>query len=244
MTIRVLVNGAQGKMGRLAVKTLSQQKEFTLVGATGRQDDLATEINTSRAQVVVDLTNADAVFKNAQTIINANAHPVIGTSGLLKKDVEDLQNQCKTHKIGGLIVPNFSLGAVLLMKHAQEIVKYFPQVEIIEMHHQGKLDSPSGTAIRTAEMLAQTRTLLGTKSKPTRETLPGSRGAVYQDIPIHAIRLPGMMAHLQVIFGNSGESLSLKHDTLDRECYMPGLLLACKKAFELNELIYGLENVL
>lgn len=244
MPIQVLVNGANGKMGQLAVTTLSNHPEFEVVAKTSRQDDLASTIKKSQAHVVLDLTNADSVYKNTETIIHCGAHPVIGTTGLLQNQVKELQEQCKKMKLGGIIAPNFSLGAVLLMKYSQDIVKYFPHVEIIEMHHDGKLDSPSGTAVRTAELLAESRTSSPSKPKNQREVIPGARGACYQDIPIHAIRLPGLVAHLQIVFGGTGESLTLRHDSLDRQCFMPGIMLACKKVLELKELIYGLENIL
>jgi len=242
MTIRVLINGAGGKMGQAAVKAISDDAALALVGQTGRHDNLAAEIKASKAQVVVDLTNAEAVWKNAEIIIKAGAHPVIGTSGLLKEQVQKLQDQCTQLKLGGIIAPNFSLGAVLMMKHAQEMAKYFPQVEIIEMHHDDKLDSPSGTAVRTAEMLATTRNPVAKKSN--KEVVPGARGAFYQDIHIHSIRLPGLVAHQQIIFGGTGETLTLRHDSIDRLCFMPGIILSCKKVIELSTLVYGLESIL
>jgi 4-hydroxy-tetrahydrodipicolinate reductase len=244
MTIRVLVNGCKGKMGQLVVKTIEADSEFSLVGTTEHNDDLAAEIKKSSAQVVVDFTNAASVLKNIETIMGARAHPVIGTSGLLKDQVANLQQQSAKLKLGGIIAPNFSLGAILMMKYAAEIAKYFNHVEIMEMHHAGKLDSPSGTAIRTAEMLAAAR-----KDKPafppqTHETITGARGADYQNIPIHAIRLPGFLASQEVIFGNSGETLSIRHNTIDRQCFMPGVVLACKKVVTLDRLIYGLEEII
>ncbi len=243
MSIRVLVNGASGRMGQATVKAISDDPELELVGALGRKDNLATEIKNKKAQVVVDFTNADSVFHNTEIIIEAGAHPVIGSSGLLAEQIKTFQEQCTKKKLGGIIAPNFSLGAVLLMKHSQEIAKYFSHVEIIEMHHDGKLDSPSGTAIRTAEMLAEN--FIPAKSdKKTREIIPGSRGAIHQHIPIHAIRLPGLVAHVQVIFGGTGETLTLKHDSIDRLCFMPGVCLAAKKVVELDKLVYGLENIL
>lgn len=243
MTIRIIINGANGKMGQLAVKTLKQDHQFTVVGELGRNDNLTEEIKKNEAQVVLDLTNADAVFKNAQSIIKTGVCPVIGTSGLLKDQVNELQKLCTQQKIGGIIAPNFSLGAVLMMKYAQQCATYFPEVEIIEMHHNTKLDSPSGTAVRTAELLAASRTKLPALQSH-RETITGARGARYEQIPIHSIRLPGLVAHQQIIFGNAGETLTFRHDTIDRQCFMPGVLLACKKVTELKELIYGLENVL
>lgn len=244
MTIRVLVNGAKGKMGQAVVKAIADYPELSLVGEVSHNQDLATEIKKSNPNVVVDFTNADSVLKNIQTIITAGVHPVIGTSGLLGEQVKKLQQQCEQLKLGGIIAPNFSIGAVLMMKYAEETAKYFPHVEIIEMHHNGKLDSPSGTAIRTAELIAAGRTNTVAPLKNTRETISGARGAHYQDIPIHAIRLPGLVAHQQVIFGGIGETLTLRHDSIDRQCFMPGVMLACKKVTTLKNLVYGLEYIL
>jgi len=245
MTIRVLVNGAHGKMGQQTVKTISDYvTDFTLVGKTGQGDDLAKEIKNNKANVVIDFTNADVVFKNAQTIIDLGVHPVIGTSGLRLDQITQLQKECLKRKLGGIIAPNFSLGAVLMMKQATEIVKYFPNVEIIEMHHSGKIDSPSGTAMRTAELLAHARINKLSVPTITHETIPGARGALYENIPIHAVRLPGLIASQEIVFGGLGETVCIRHDTIDRQCFMSGVLFACKKVFELDRLVYGLENLL
>ena len=182
-------------------------------------------------------------LKNTETIIECGACPVIGTSGLLKEQIQALEKRCFELKRGGIIAPNFSLGAVLLMKYAANIAKYFPQVEIIEMHHAQKLDSPSGTAIRTAELIAKERTSAKQNTR-TLETIPGARGATYEDIPIHAVRLPGLIASQQIIFGGLGETLTLRHDTIDRQSFMSGVILACRKVLQLNHLVYGLENLL
>lgn len=243
MSIRVLVNGANGRMGQLAVKTISEHPDFILAGTSTRTQDLAAEIKHNKAQVVIDFTRAEAVLNNLKMIVEAGAHPVIGTSGLLQDQVRALQDQCAKLKLGGIIAPNFSLGAVLMMKYAQQIVKYFPQVEIIEMHHAKKNDSPSGTAVRTAELLAEARQNTPF-STPNHETIPGARGANYQHIPIHSIRLPGLVAHQQVLFGGSGETLSLRYDTIDSQCYVPGIILACQKVMTLGKLIYGLEHII
>jgi 4-hydroxy-tetrahydrodipicolinate reductase len=244
MTIRVLVNGAHGKMGQATIKAITDCPELNLVGALGSKDPLATAIKEQKADVVVDFTNAEVVLKNIQIILEAGARPVIGTSGLTQDSIQSLQKRSTELRRGGIIAPNFSLGAVLMMKHAQEIVKYFPQVEIIEMHHDGKLDSPSGTAVRTAEMLATHRTAPTPTTKVLRETVPGARGANYLKIPIHSIRLPGFIAHQQIIFGGSGETLTIRHDSIDRQCFMPGVILACQKVMSLDKLIYGLEHLL
>jgi len=244
MTIRIIVNGAFGRMGKLATEALIEDPHFSLVGQAGHKDNLASMIKKKEAQVVIDFTHAGSVFKNTQTIIQAGARPVIGTSGLLPQQVKKLQDNCKKLKRGGIIAPNFSIGMVLMIKYAQEFVKYFPQVEIIEMHHDRKLDCPSGTALYTAQALADARKAPKKSAVKIYENVRGSRGANYLQIPIHAVRLPGLVAHEQIIFGDVGETLTLKHDALDRQCFMRGILLACKKVMKLKKLVYGLEGVL
>lgn len=242
MPIAVLINGAFGRMGQIAAQAINGDDKLELVGQTGREYDLAQSIKDSNAQVVVDFTHPESVYENTKTIIEAGARPVIGTSGLTHPQVESLQTLAEKKKIGGLVVPNFSLGAVLLMKHAQEIVKYMPHVEIIEMHHPNKADSPSGTAIRSAELMAAAAEL--TAPQKPHETVKGSRGALYKNIPIHAVRLPGFLAHLQIIFGNDGETLTLTHDSIDRKAFMPGICLACERVMKLDRLLFGLEEIL
>lgn len=244
MAIKVLVNGAFGRMGQMTSAAIQAHPGLELVGEVGRDYDLRKAIQDSRADVVVDFTEANVVYTNALAIIEAGARPVIGTSGLKKDEVKSLQTHCAELKRGGLIAPNFSLGGVLMMKHAREIAKYFPHVEIIEMHHDGKLDSPSGTAIRTAELIAQANGTLNQPDKPLVETIKGARGALHHNIPIHAIRLPGFLAHQMVVFGGTGETLTIKHDSLDRHCFMPGVCLACEKVMEMDSLVVGLEEIL
>lgn len=243
MAISVLVNGAKGRMGQTVIEAIKQDPELNLVAQTDKEDDLAAAIQKSKAQVVVDFTTADSAFNNINTIITSNAHPVIGTTGLLPDQIKSLQQLCQKKKLGGLIAPNFSIGAVLMMQMAELAAKYLPTAEIIELHHPGKQDSPSGTALKTAEMIANSRTQPVAKLK-SRETIPGARGAIANDVNIHAIRLPGLVAHQQVIFGGEGETLTIKHDSIDRRCFMPGVLLACKRVVGLNELVYGLEHLL
>lgn len=244
MPIKVLVNGAFGRMGQMVTKTLSENANFDLVGQTGREYNLEKSIKDSGAQVVVDFTHPDAVFANANIIIDAGARPVIGTSGLTLEQIRNLKEKCSKLKLGGLVVPNFSLGAVLMMKHAKEIVKYMPNVEIIEYHHDSKADSPSGTALRTADMLATSCKTVNQPPKATIQNVPGARGANAHHIPIHAIRLPGFLAHQEVVFGGTGETLTISHNSIDRICFMPGVCLACEKVMKLDKLVYGLEEVL
>lgn len=244
MPIRILVNGAFGRMGQVTLKTIADYPTFELVGHTGREYDLGKAITDSGAQVVIDFTNPDSVFNNTQIILNAGARPVIGTSGLTTPQIHQLQAQCDTLKRGGIIAPNFSLGAVLMMKYARQIVKYMPHVEIIEMHHSQKVDSPSGTAMRSAVLMEEACSTVNQPEKAAQETIRGSLGAIYHGVPIHAIRLPGLLAHQQIIFGSTGETLTLRHDSIDRECFMPGIRMACEKVMTLDKLVYGLEEIL
>lgn len=248
MTIHVLVNGARGRMGQQVVATVDQDPELTLVGQVDRGNNLASIIDQFHPDVVIDFTTAAAVFDNASIIIDSNTHPVIGTTGLHPDQIAELQQQCATKKLGGLIAPNFSIGAILMMKYAQDAARYLQHAEIIELHHDGKLDSPSGTSIKTAEMIAKQWNNEEKNSSPssqnTHETIPGARGATYHDIPIHAVRLPGLVAHQEVIFGGIGETFHLRHNSINRECFMPGVLLACKKVMTLKHLEYGLEHIL
>lgn len=243
MAIKVIINGANGRMGKEAVIAVENDAALTLVACAGRSDDLTALIKKYQADVVIDLTNADSVYQNTKTIIAAGAKPVIGTTGLKPEQVLEFAHLCKEKNLGGLIVPNFSIAAVLMMRYAADAARYFPDVEIIEMHHDGKLDAPSGTAVKTAQLIQETRQTIPTVKKE-KELYPGARGANYEQIRIHSVRLPGLVAHQQVMFGNQAETLTIRHDTINRSCYMPGLLLACKKVMDLHELKYGLEHVL
>src|SRR3990167_2080902 len=171
MKPKIIVNGAQGKMGRIITAQIETVSDFELVASTDRDDDLADTIDRTRADIVIDFTTPQAIFSNAQTIIAGNARPVIGTTGLTLVQIEELTQQCHTKKLGGIIAPNFSIGAVLMMKYAQDAARYFSDVEIIEMHHQEKLDAPSGTAIKTAQMIGHS-----TKKKDSVEINNSARG--------------------------------------------------------------------
>lgn len=243
MATRVIVNGSNGKMGALACDTLAAHPEFELVAQLNRQDHLTQQIKDTKAEIVIDLTRADCVYENSMAIINAGAHPVIGTSGLISSQIKELTERCEEKQLGGIIVPNFSIGAVLMMMFAAKAAEYLPEVEIIETHHQQKLDAPSGTALKTAEMIAAAR--LKPKNKlALKELIPGARGALHEDINIHSLRLPGVLARQEVLFGTLGETLSITHDSNDRHCFMPGIILACQKVIDLKRLVYGLEHLL
>ncbi|TAL65463.1 MAG: 4-hydroxy-tetrahydrodipicolinate reductase [Legionella sp.] len=243
MSIRVIVNGAFGKMGTQACETLNNHPEFDLVAQLTKQDDLARAIQDTKAQVVVELTRADSVFENSLTIIKQGARPVIGASGLIETQIKELTAQCESRQLGGIVAPNFSIGAILMMNFAAKAAEYLTEVEIIESHHQQKLDAPSGTALKTADMIAAARK--NPKNKLSlKEIIPGVRGGEHKAIPIHSLRLPGVLARQQVIFGTQGETLSITHDSIDRSCFMPGIVLSCQKVMGLNTLIYGLEHLL
>lgn len=241
--IRVLVSGATGKMGQETVKALTAAEGFLVVGQTSRQDDLTAAIQQSQADVVVDFTVATVAFERALAIIEAGAHPVIGTSGITVEQVEQLKARCAEKKLGGIVAANFAIGAILAMKYAQDCARYFPNVEIIELHHNQKVDAPSGTALRAAELIAAVKAKAAVNPQE-KEMVPGARGGRHHDIPVHSIRLPGLLAHQAVMFGDTGEVLTIRHDATNRTAYMPGVCLACRKVMALDHLVYGLEHIL
>lgn len=243
MTTRVLINGAKGRMGSQAVKAVQGDIELNLVDTADHGDNLRTKILESKAEVVLDLTTASVAYQMALTIVESGARPIIGTTGLLPEQVANLREICKSRSIGGLIVPNFSISAVLMMRFAKEAAKHMPHVEIIELHHDNKEESPSGTAMRTAEMIHESRKVAAS-AKGDRPIIPHARGADYNGVRIHAVRLPGFVAHQEVIFGDLGQSLVIRADSFSREAFMPGVLLACKKVSQLNDLLIGLEHIL
>lgn len=240
MTIKVIVNGANGKMGQVTVDAVSAAPDLELVAALDHQDNLAKAIEQHSAQVVIDFTVPTTVYNNTKTIILCGAHPVIGTTGLTLDQIHELQKLSAEKALGGIIAPNFSLGAILMMRYAQDAARYFPDVEIIEMHHEKKIDAPSGTAAKTAEMIATTRNPKHTVSSDHQR----ARGDQHQGVTIHSVRLPGLFAHQCVLFGGIGETLTIRHDGMNRNAMMPGVILSCRKVMELNHLVYGLENIL
>jgi 4-hydroxy-tetrahydrodipicolinate reductase len=247
--IKVLVSGSAGRMGSESVKAVSKDPELDLVGQVSYSSELNAAIKHSGAQVVIDFTHPDVAASNTKIILEAGARPVMGTTGFTAGDIADLQKLAKSKKLGGLIAPNFAIGAVLMMRFAAEAAKYFPRVEIVEKHHDAKADAPSGTAIKTAELISETIKKYGLEKQVVPrvnsvESLKGSLGGNLNNIHIHSIRLPGFIADQDVIFGSVGQRLTISHESLDRIAYMPGVILACKKVMTLNELVYGLEHLL
>ena len=242
--IRVLVNGAEGRMGQEVVKAVTAAADLELVDQTDLGDDLIARINASQAQAVVDFTTAAAAFENTRKILEAGVHPVVGTSGLLAEQVVKLQQLAQDKGIGGLIAPNFAIGAVLLMKYAQDAAKYLPDVEVIELHHNRKADAPSGTAVKTAQLIAEARKEIPKALVEEKELFEGARGSEVHGVRVHSLRLPGLVAHQEVIFGGTGETLTIRHDSIHRESFMPGVCLACRKVIGTQQLFYGLEHLL
>lgn len=241
MISRVIVNGALGKMGVLACKTIEEHPDFELVAALGRTDNLSHSIIDTKAHIVIDLTNAQSVYANCLSIINQGAHPIVGTSGLINEQITYLQSLAAEKKLGGIIVPNFSISAVLMMRFSSMAARFLPNVEIIEAHHPDKIDAPSATAIKTADMIAFARQTTPEVAH-SRDIIPGARGASWQTIPIHSLRLPGVVAKQTVTFGSKGETLTIEHNSIDRVSFMPGLILACERVQTVDALYYGLEH--
>jgi 4-hydroxy-tetrahydrodipicolinate reductase len=242
----VVVNGAFGRMGTAAVNAINLHSGLTLIGSLGKEHDLNRELLRLKPDIVVDLTHAEFGPLNTEIILQAGCRPVIGTSGFTEENVRRLEAIARQVGRGGIIAPNFSIGAVLMMKYAREISRYFSNVEIVETHHEKKLDAPSGTALKTAEMIAQVRgehEISPRALNIARDSLLGAQGAEHAGVKIHSLRLPGHLAHQKVIFGAPGEALTVQHDAISRECYMPGICFACEHVMETTTLIYGLEHI-
>lgn len=242
MEHRVLVLGATGRMGQTVVRAVQNEPDLTFVGGVGRGDDLRQKIADAKPTVLVDFTVPEAVIDHIKIGIEARVPLVVGTSGLVADDFVELDSAAQEAGVGIVYGANFALGAVLLMRFAREAARYFPQAEIIELHHDKKYDAPSGTAIKTAEVIAAAREAKPAVDK-TVEVLKGARGTTHQGVPIHSIRLPGFVAHQEVIMGLSGQTLRLRHDLIDRESFMPGVLLAIRKVHTLQG-VHDLEQIL
>lgn len=273
-TIPVIVNGAAGKMGREVIKAVAQAPDMILMGAldtspehqdkdagelAGLSEPLEVPITNQlepmlgyvagerqlQPGVIVDFTHPDSVYDNVRSAIAYGIRPVVGTTGLSPEQLKNLADFAEKASTGCLIIPNFSIGMVLLQQAAVTASQYFDHVEIIELHHNQKADAPSGTAIQTAQLLAEMGKTFNPPQVEETEKLPGARGSLADEgIRIHSIRLPGLIAHQEVIFGAAGQIYTLRHDTSDRSCYMPGVLLAIRKINQLKSLVYGLEKIL
>ncbi|WP_025692680.1 4-hydroxy-tetrahydrodipicolinate reductase [Paenibacillus zanthoxyli] len=260
--IRVVVSGAGGRMGREVVKLVLQDEELTLAAAVDRSlhdidagllvglpeagvavtTDLEAALSAGGADVLVDFTIPQSAYSNTATAIKYGVRPVIGTTGFTPEQINELDKQCREQGIGGLIAPNFSIGAILMMKFAAQAAKYFPNLEIIEYHGDQKLDAPSGTAIKTAELIAEAREELRQGNPQEEETIEGARGGYYNGFRIHSVRLPGIFAQQEVVFGSFGQTLKIRHDSYERSGYMPGVKLGIQKVMEYTGMIYGFDH--
>lgn len=263
--IKIAVSGACGKMGQAVIKAVRAEGDLELVSAIditnpGKdigeivenkpcgifiENSLDKALSEKQIDVVVDFTNPELVFNHTKLILEKGASPVIGTTGLRETEIEELKNLSQQKGLGCLIAPNFAVGAVLMMMFAQKASKYFSNAEIIETHHNRKKDAPSGTAIKTAELMTLERKKFGKDNCEETETIQGSRGGITEsNIHIHSVRLPGFIAHQEVICGAPGQALTIRHDSFDRISFMPGVILSIRHVMECKDFVYGLDNIL
>ena len=246
MTIKVAVLGAKGRMGAETVKAISAAPDLSLVAQIDLGDSIE-QITSNGTQVVVDFTHPESVMKNLEFAINNGIHVVVGTTGFDDKRLSEVKKWLASNpKVGAVIAPNFGLGAVLMMQFAAKAAKYFESVEIVELHHPEKADAPSGTASRTAELITEARKNSQRPAMPdkTSSGLDGARGAKVGDVPVHSVRLRGLVAHQEVLLGDQGETLSIRHDSIDRSGFMPGVLLAIREVINRPGLTFGLEHLM
>jgi 4-hydroxy-tetrahydrodipicolinate reductase len=244
--IRVAVAGYRGKVGSVLASAFEAEPDIDYVGGVGKGDDLAVFLHEKRPQAFVDFTRPSDALHNALAAVAAGASPIVGTTGLSTADVDKIATACLEQRLGGIVAPNFAVGAVLMMHLAEIAAPHFDAAEIIELHHAGKLDAPSGTALATARRLAATRgDTAFSHRKAEKETLPGTRGGEEGNVAVHSVRLPGFVADQEVIFGLPGQTLTIAHRTTSREAYVPGVLLAIRKVVSGGALFYrGLDALL
>lgn len=248
--IKVAVCGAMGKMGKEVCQAVLDCPDTELAAKIDiASDEMYHHIEDANRvvdiDVLIDFTQPKSIFENAKYCLNNGIKIVIGTTGLKDEEIEFLKKLSKEKNTGCLIAPNFSTGAVLMMMFARQAAKYFDNAEIIELHHNQKKDAPSGTAIKTALMMAEVKDNFTKNNCPETETIEGARGGnSYSNIHIHSVRMPGYIASQEVIFGSSGQIMTIRHDSMDRKCYMQGVLLAVKHIAEKNDFVYGLDNIM
>jgi 4-hydroxy-tetrahydrodipicolinate reductase len=262
--IRIVLAGPRGRMGKEAVQLIHNTDHFQLVGVIDRINDgkrlseiegfppIPAPIFTdaercfieTKPDVLIDLTTPEAGKRHTELAIRYGIRPVVGTTGFSQEEINNLAVMAEEKRIGAIIAPNFAIGAILMMKFSQMAAKYFSDVEIIELHHDQKLDAPSGTARKTAELIALVREQKRQGHPDEKETLDGARGAEFEGMHIHSVRLPGLVAHQEVIFGGDGQSLTIRHDSYNRKSFMSGIKLAVETVMKLDILVYGLENII
>lgn len=261
MPIGVIVHGATGRVGREMLIGLSGYSDVQLLAgvdlnasgdwvALGHScsvpltPDLEAVIGDIRPLVVVDFTNAQGAMSAARTALPRGVNLVVGSTGLSTAEVSEIGELAARHRVGAVVAANFALGAVLMIHLARIAARYFDYAEIIEMHHETKSDAPSGTALATARAMAEARGQPFRSAPVEKHTVPGTRGGEVEGIAIHAMRLPGLMAHQEVVLGTAGQTLSIRHDTINRECYVPGVLMAVREVVKQRGLVHGLDRLL
>lgn len=260
--IRVCVAGAAGKMGREVSKAVVAEEGLELAcgadpAAAGQPisslgvrsnavmlANLAECISTSKPDVIVDFTSPTAVEQNVKIGLESGVHMVVGTTGLARADFEKFEGLLRSKEANLFVAPNFAIGAVLMMRFAEAAAAYLPDAEIVELHHNTKADAPSGTSLSTAAAIERGRTAPPAGNPEGKETIPGARGAEREGTRIHSVRLPGLVAHQEIIFGGQGQTLSIRHDCTHRSSFMPGVMMAVKAVVDRPGLTYGLESIL
>lgn len=251
--IKVAVCGSCGKMGQEVVKAVVMDSDLELVAkidliclGEGTYKSIKEALDVTPIDVLVDFTQPSSIFENAKFCLNNGIRPVIGTTGLSEEQVAELKKLSEAKGVSCLIAPNFTTGAVLMMMFAATAAKYFDNAEIIELHHNQKKDAPSGTAVKTAQMMIESTNKRFDKDNCSEtELIKGSRGGVTENgIHIHSVRMPGYIASQEVIFGRNGQVFKIRHDSMDRTCYMPGVIMSIKHVMKNNDFVYGLENIL
>ncbi len=270
-TVKVVIAGINGRMGRASAQAIFSNPEFELVGAYGSasapyvgtdvrsiagvapdnntailvSNDFFDSVARCKPDVLLDFTKADVAVANAKRALEQGIHPVIGTSGISPESLEELSKLSSELKIGAMLVPNFSVGAVLMMEFARQAACIFPNVEVVEMHHTNKVDAPSGTAMHTLKKMAEVGNNFNPQVVKEKELMAGSRGGKSDaGIRVHSLRLPGLISHQEVLFGSDGELLTIKHDSFNTSCFTKGILLALKSVLDFDHMVVGLDRVL
>jgi 4-hydroxy-tetrahydrodipicolinate reductase len=252
--IKVTIAGPRGRMGNEAVDLVQNTPHFTLISVIDHKGEASLDVpvykeitecfNEETPHVLIDLTTPEVGYIHTKTALEYGVRPVVGTTGFTAEELSELKALAESRELGCIIAPNFAIGAVLMMKFSQMAAKYFEDIEIIELHHDQKLDAPSGTAVKTAEMIKEVREPKTQGHQNEKESISGARGANIDGMHIHSVRLPGLIAHQQVMFGAEGQILTVRHDSYNRASFMSGVKVSVETVMNLNTLVYGLENIL
>ncbi|MFL8936999.1 4-hydroxy-tetrahydrodipicolinate reductase [Rossellomorea oryzaecorticis] len=252
--INVVIAGPRGRMGKEAVELVQDTPQFALMSVIDHKGEANVDVpvfkdikecfESSIPHVLIDLTTPEVGYHHTKTALEYGVRPVVGTTGFTQEELIELRQLAESKELGCIIAPNFAIGAVLMMKFSQMAAKYFEDIEIIELHHDQKLDAPSGTAVKTAEMIKEVREAKVQGHPDEKETLKGARGADIDGMHIHSVRLPGLIAHQQVMFGAEGQTLTIRHDSYNRASFMSGVKVSVETVMKLDTLVYGLENIL